>query len=278
MRFCYTHAVDLVTWNINSVRAREDRLADWLELHRPDAICLQETKVVDEAFPAERYEALGYHVSLFGQKTYNGVAILSLSEPEDVWRGLDGDPGDDHSRLIGATVDGVQVICAYFPNGGKMGSDKYAYKLRWMERLRAQLDDRFDPKAPLALCGDYNVAPFPDDVSNADVYEGTVLANDEVRAALADIADFGLVDVFRPFFPTGEVWSWWDYRGGSFRRDEGLRIDHVFCTAPLAERVIGASVDRSEREGKGASDHAPVTVRFADRKPISPLWPPADPG
>ncbi len=269
--------MDLVTWNINSARAREDRLAEWLERHRPDVICLQETKVVDADFPAERCEALGYHVSHFGQKAYNGVAILSLTEPEDVWRGLDGDPDDDQSRLIGATIEGVQVICAYFPNGGTVDSDKYPYKLKWMERLRKQLDDRFDPSQKLALCGDFNVAPFPDDVSHPDVFEGGVLANDDVRGALADIADFGLVDVFRPFHPTGEVWSWWDYRGGSFERDEGLRIDHVFCTAPLAELVTGAIVDRSEREGKGASDHAPVSVRFAQSKPITPLWPPAAP-
>ncbi|MAQ14176.1 MAG: exodeoxyribonuclease III [Sandaracinus sp.] len=270
--------MDLVTWNINSVRAREDRLVHWLDHFQPDVLCLQETKVVDEAFPRARCEALGYHVSHYGQKAYNGVAILSRSEPEDVVCGFDdGQPEDEQSRLIGARIDGVRIVSAYFPNGGRMGSDKYAYKLGWMKRLRAMLDARFDPAAPLALCGDYNVAPFPDDVANPDVYEGSVLANDDVRGALADIADFGLVDVFRPFHPRGHVWSWWDYRAGSFQRDEGLRIDHVFCTAPLAERVIGASVDRPEREGTGASDHAPVRVRFAQRAPTSPLWPPQAP-
>ena len=270
--------MDLVTWNINSVRAREDRLASWLERHQPDVICLQETKVEDGGFPTERCEALGYHVSHFGQRTYNGVAILSKSEPEDVWRGMgDDDPNDDQSRLIGARIDGVSIICAYFPNGGNLGSDKYEYKLRWMGRLRAMLDRRYRSDEPLALLGDFNVAPFPDDVATPEVYEGTVLANDAVRGALADVADFGLVDTFRPFHPKGHVWTWWDYRAGSFQRDDGLRIDHVFCTAPLAERAIGATVDRSEREGKGASDHAPVTVRFARRKPPTKLWPPAAP-
>ena len=267
----------LATWNINSARAREDRLIAWLDRFGPDVLCLQETKVVDADFPRARCEALGYHVAHFGQKAYNGVALLSRSEPEGVFRGLGDDEADDQSRVIGARIDGVTVLCAYFPNGSEVGSDKYAYKLRWMTRLRTMLGERFSPEEPLALCGDFNVAPFPDDVANAEVYEGGVLANDDVRGALADLADFGLVDVFRPFHPRGHVWTWWDYRAGSFPRDEGLRIDHVFCTAPLAERVTGASVDRPEREGTGASDHAPVRVRFAPRSPSGALWPPTAP-
>ncbi|MEM9069949.1 MAG: exodeoxyribonuclease III [Myxococcota bacterium] len=251
----------LVTWNINSARAREERLVAWLSKHQPDAICLQELKLVDEAFPREPVEALGYHCTLFGQKTYNGVAILSKEPPEDVHRGLEDDVDDPQSRLVSARISGVHVLSAYFPNGGNMGSDKWEYKLAWFERLRAYLDRRFTPEDDVALCGDYNVAPFPDDVSVED-FEGTVLANPQIRAALDHIRDFGLVDVFRPFHPAGGVYSWWDYRAMGFERNHGLRIDHVYCTRRLAERVIGAIVDRSERRGKGASDHAPVVVEI----------------
>ena len=251
----------IATWNINSAKAREERLLSWLKRFDPDVLCLQELKLVDEAFPREPVEALGYHCALFGQKTYNGVAILSKSEPRDVRRGLEDDVDDDQARLISANIDGVWVLSAYFPNGGEMGSDKYEYKLEWMDRLRAFLDRRFESDDEVALCGDYNVAPFPDDCSLPD-FEGTVLANPDVRAALDHIRDFGFVDVFRPFHPTGGVYTWWDYRAMGFERNHGLRIDHVYCTQRLAETCIGAIVDRSEREGKGASDHAPVMVEL----------------
>lgn len=252
----------LVTWNINSVRAREERLLTWLERHRPDVICLQELKVEDDLFPREKVEALGYHAAVHGQKTYNGVAILSRTPLDDVRVTMGDDVDDDHARLISAKVEGVRVICGYFPNGGDMGSDKYAYKLQWFERLRAHLDRNFSPDEPLALLGDYNVAPFHDDVAREEL-EGTVLANPEIREALEHIRAFGLQDVFRPFHPHGGVYSWWDYRGMGFERGNGLRIDHHYYTASLAARVTGAMVDRSEREGKGASDHAPVVVEVA---------------
>lgn len=252
----------LATWNINSAKAREERLVNWLKRFEPDVLCLQELKLVDDAFPREPIEALGYHCALFGQKTYNGVAILSKSEPSDVHRGLEDDVDDTHSRLISANVDGVHVLSAYFPNGGDMGSDKYEYKLEWMERLRAYLDRRFDSeKDDVVLCGDFNVAPFADDCSLPD-FEGTVLANPDVRASLDHIRAFGFIDVFRPFHPNGGVYTWWDYRAMGFERNHGLRIDHVWCTPRLAETAIGAMVDRSEREGKGASDHAPVMVEL----------------
>lgn len=261
-------ALKLATWNINSIRAREERLLAWLDRWQPDVLCLQELKVVDEAFPAQPLEERGYHCTVFGQKTYNGVAILSKSEPTDILRGFEEGPDEADSRLIAALIDGVQVLSAYFPNGGEVGSDKWEYKLRWFEQLRAYLERRFDPAVDqVALCGDFNVAPYPDDVS-IEEFEGTVLANPEIRAALARIRDFGLVDVVRPFFPMGHVYTWWDYRGGGFERNHGLRIDHVYCTPPLAERVIGAFVDKDERRGKGASDHVPVIVEIEDRAPL----------
>ncbi len=261
-------ALKLATWNVNSIRARKARLLAWLDRCRPDVICLQELKVVDEAFPRAAIEERGYHCAVFGQKTYNGVAILSRFEPTEILRGFEEGPDEADSRLISALIDGVHVISAYVPNGGALGSDKWEYKLRWFEQLHGYLDLRFDPAVDrVALCGDFNVAPYPDDVS-IEQFEGTVLANPQIRAALERIRDFGLADVVRPFFPDGGVYTWWDYRGGGFERNHGLRIDHIYCTPPLAERVIGAFVDRDERRGKGASDHAPLIVEIEDRAPL----------
>jgi len=254
----------VVTWNINSAKAREERLLAFLDRWKPDVVCLQELKVVDEAFPDEGVRERGYEPVLFGQKTYNGVAILSKHPVSDVHRGLEDDVEDDHARLVSARIQDVHVLSAYFPNGGNLGSEKYAYKLQWMERLREYLDRRFDPaKDHVALCGDFNVAPFEDDVAQPEKLEGTVLANPEVREALEHIRAFGFVDVFRPFHPKGQVYSWWDYRAMGFERNHGMRIDHVYCTVALAGRVIGAAVARKEREGKGASDHAPVLVELS---------------
>jgi exodeoxyribonuclease-3 len=254
----------LVTWNVNSVRAREERLVAWIERHRPDVLCLQEIKVTEDEFPELALSGLGYRASLFGQRSYNGVAILSREAPEDVRCGLaDGDE-DPQCRLIHARFGALHVLSAYFPNGQEVGSAKYAYKLAWMKRLRAYLDRHFDPaRDEVVLCGDFNVAPFVDDVGHVEEFEGGVLANAEVRAALEDVAAFGLVDLVRPFFPRGGVYTWWDYRARGFERNHGLRIDHVYGTAKVAARCVGAIVDREERAGKGPSDHAPLMVELA---------------
>ncbi|MBX3251627.1 MAG: exodeoxyribonuclease III [Myxococcales bacterium] len=253
----------IATWNVNSIKARHERLLAFLERWEPDVVCLQETKVQDEAFPYLELRAAGYYAVHHGQRAYNGVAILSRVEPTGVFFGMEDDGEEEHARLIGATVGELTILSAYFPNGGDMGSDKYAYKLGWLGRLRAELERRFELSAtPVALCGDFNVAPSPDDVSLPDLFEGSVLANPEVRDALGGIRALGFTDVFRPFHPRGGVYTWWDYRAMGFERNHGLRIDHVYATAPLASRVIGAVVDRREREGKGASDHAPVLVEI----------------
>ncbi len=258
----------IATWNINSVRAREGRLLAWLEKHQPDVLCLQELKVPTDAFPVEACMNLGYHATVLGQRTYNGVAILSRSEPTDATFGLGDDVEDDHARLVSARIDGVRILSAYFPNGGNLASDKYPYKKQWMARLRRWLDRHARPDEPLILAGDYNVAPFADDIERSGEYEDTVLANDEVRGLLEDIAAFGLTDAFRPFHPEGHIYTWWDYRAMGFERNNGMRIDHFYVTAPIASRVIGAAVDRAERHGKGASDHAPVLLE------LDPLLPP----
>lgn len=256
----------VVTWNVNSVRAREERLLDFLSRWSPEVVCLQETKVLDEAFPHEKIREAGYAAHHLGQRAYNGVAIL-VKEPlaaTDVVFTMDDDVEDDHARLVSATVAGLRIFSAYFPNGGEMGADKWEYKLRWLDRLKVRLEKEIGAGQRVVLCGDYNIAPNADDVSDAETFEGSVLANPEIRGKLAAIADLGLQDTFRPFHPEGRVFSWWDYRARGFERNLGLRIDHVFAPASVAELVTGAVVDVAERRGKGASDHAPVIVELDD--------------
>jgi exodeoxyribonuclease III len=255
--------VRIATFNVNSIRARKERVLAWLARHQVEVVCLQELKVDDQSFPHEEIEAHGYHAAWLGQKTYNGVAILSRAPLSDVSMATDDRVEDSHARLIAATTYGVRVISAYFPNGGTLESEKYEYKLRWMRRLRDELERSLEKhNLPHALCGDFNVAPFEDDVARPSEFEGGVLANPEVRAALAAIRDLGFEDVVRPFHPQGGLYSWWDYRGGGFERGNGLRIDHVYATRELAEDCIGAIVDREQREGEAPSDHAPVIAEF----------------
>lgn len=251
----------VATWNVNSARARKDRLLRWLEKNRPDVLCLQEIKGSDADFPLAETTALGYFAALHGQKTYNGVAILALEEPQDVERGF-GDDGDDaHARFIAATVRGVRVASVYVPNGRMVGSDKWDFKLAWLKRLRAWLERR-SRSEPLALCGDFNVAPEERDVKNPAFWEKTVLFHPEARRALREVTDWGLVDVFRRHHEEPGLYSWWDYRMLGFPKNDGLRIDLILATPALAERSVAAAIDREERKGKLPSDHAPVIAGF----------------
>ena len=253
----------IATWNVNSVKAREARLIDWLARHEPDILCLQELKTTDEAFPLASVEGAGYGAAVFGQKTYNGVAILSRHPIEDVDRGL-GDE-DPQARFIGATVQGLRVFSAYFPNGRSVGSESFAYKLAWMARLRAYLGDRLTGADPVVLTGDFNVAPFDDDAENPELWSESVLCHPDARAALAEVRDFGFVDVFRKHHPGGHVYSWWDYRRLAFPKNDGLRIDHIYATDPVAKTSTSAYVDREQRKGPKTdkpSDHAPVVADF----------------
>jgi exodeoxyribonuclease-3 len=234
----------------------------WLERFPVDVLCLQELKVTEDAFPSLDLRAAGYHSAVYGQKTYNGVAILSRHEPLDVARGFDDDIADPQARLISASVLGVRVICGYFPNGSQVGSDKWAYKLEWLRRLRSHLDRHCDPTQALVLCGDFNVAPEPIDVHDPAAWEQSVLCHPEARVALERIRDFGLVDVFRRHRSEAGLYSWWDYRMLGFQKGRGLRIDHVYATLALAEASCAATIDREERKGKQPSDHAPVIVEF----------------
>jgi exodeoxyribonuclease-3 len=259
----------IATWNVNSIRARQERLLAWLQKAAPDVLCLQELKVTDEHFPLEAIEAAGYHAAVFGQKTYNGVAILSRSEAEDVRRGLPGFD-DPQARLLSAQVDGVRVVCGYFPNGQEVGSDKWAYKLEWMRQLRSSLEKQHRPTEALVLCGDFNVARHDRDVARPAAWAESVLCHPDARQALEELLAWGLVDVFDQQHPDGGLYSWWDYRQLAFVKNNGLRLDYVVATQPLAERSVSVEIDREERRGQQPSDHAPVIARFAAARRSSP--------
>ena len=248
----------LATWNINSIRARNDRLFAWLDKERPDVLCLQETKVEDAGFPVEALKKAGYEVATFGQRSYNGVAIASTQPLADVTRGLGDDPADDEARAIAATTHGMRVVCVYVPNGQDLMSDRYPYKLAWFRRLRAYLDRTASRDQPLALCGDMNVTPDDRDVWAPEKWKDAIHCSPPERAALAGVVAFGLVDLFRHHHGDAKVYSWWDYRGVSFFKDQGLRIDHIFGTRAVADRCTSCTIDRTARKGQDASDHAPV--------------------
>jgi exodeoxyribonuclease-3 len=253
----------IATWNVNSVRSRLERLCAWLVRRRPDVVCLQETKVVDADFPRADIEAAGYHCLINGQKTYNGVAILSREAAREIVRALPGDTPDAERRLLAAEVAGVVVASVYCPNGSEVGSDKYTFKLDWYGRLRQLLDESFSPERPLAVCGDFNIAPEDRDVWDPERWRGQVLFSDPEKDALAALTAWGLEDTLRRLRPEPGVYTWWDYRFGAFHRGWGLRIDHVLATPPLADRCLAVEVDRDERKGEKPSDHAPVLAVFA---------------
>ena len=257
--------MQVVTWNVNSIRSRLARVSAWLARRRPDVVCFQETKVVDADFPRAPFEALGYRVETFGEKTYNGVAILSRRELTAVVRGFPGAGPDDPKRLIAADIDSVRCINVYVPNGSPLGSEKFAFKLAWLERLRSFLESSCDPEGDLVLCGDMNIAPEDRDVHDPEAWRGQVLFHPDEHAALARVRRWGLVDVLRARSTGRGPWTWWDYRAGAFGRDQGLRIDLVLATGSLAGRCSGVFVDRRERAGEGASDHAPVVTSFEER-------------
>jgi len=253
----------LASWNVNSVRARLPRLVAWLARRQPDIVCLQETKVVDEAFPREELAESGYCATVFGQKTYNGVAILSREEPVDVTFGLPGDPPDAERRLVAATVGGVRVASVYVPNGKEVGHPAYQFKLEWLARLAEWVRANLGAQ-PLVLAGDFNIAPEDADVWDVALWEGRNLFSEPEKAAFRALLAAGLVDTVRLHHPEGGLFTWWDYRQGAFHRGWGLRIDHILASRPLAARCRAAGVDRDERKGEAPSDHAPVFAEFAD--------------
>ena len=252
----------LAAWNVNSLKVRLDQVFDWLAQHQPDALCLQETKLEDAKFPAEAFREAGWQVAYSGQKTYNGVAIVSPHTIVDVQMGIPG-LADEQKRVIAGTVAGVRVVCAYFPNGQAVGSDKYAYKLAWLQALHRWLEGEVGAHPQLALLGDYNIAPDDRDVHDPALWAGQVLCSEPEREAFRRLVALGFADSYRLFEQPPATFSWWDYRQGGFRRNLGLRIDHVLLSAPLAARCTAAGIDVEPRRHERPSDHAPVWVELA---------------
>ena len=251
----------LATWNVNSLAVRLPQLIDWLALHAPDAVCIQEIKLADDKFPAAAIEAAGYRAHWFGQKTYNGVALLSRGEASDVVRNIPGHD-DAQARVIAATVDGIRLVGAYVPNGQSVGSEKYVYKLRWLEALRAWVADEMTRHPQLALLGDYNIAPEDRDVHDPVAWAGQVLCSVPEREHFQALIGLGLHDSFRLFEQPEKLYSWWDYRMLAFRRNQGLRIDHILVTQALKSRVVSCTIDKLTRKNERPSDHAPVIVEL----------------
>ncbi len=252
----------IATWNVNSVQARLPLVLQWLEKARPDVLCLQEIKCEAARFPAQEFAAIGYRSEIYGQRTYNGVAILSRAPCEDVQRGFPDDEEGAHARLLAATVESVRVVNVYVPNGQSVGADKYKFKLNWMKRLREYFDEECWTDADVLLCGDFNVAPEDEDVHDPELWRGRILCSKPERDALEEIREWGFVDSFRQHTKGSGHYSWWDYRAGSFRRNTGLRIDHVWVSEPLAERCTDCLIDREPRGWERPSDHTPVVATF----------------
>jgi exodeoxyribonuclease-3 len=253
----------IATWNVNSLRARLDLLLDWLKQDGPDVVCLQETKLTDDLFPVAALVEVGYQAVFTGQKTYNGVAMLSRLPLTDVVTALPEAPGEDEKRFIAATVQGWRIINVYVPNGQAIDSPKFHYKLAWLERLRTFLTTTYTLADALVLCGDFNVAPEPRDVYDVAQAEGEILFHPEERAAFARLLDWGLQDTLRLHHAEAGLYSWWDYRAAAFRRNLGFRIDHVLVTPPVAARCTSVTLERELRRQPKPSDHIPVVATFA---------------
>jgi exodeoxyribonuclease-3 len=251
----------LATWNVNSLKVRLGQLTDWLAQAKPDAICLQETKLEDGKFPTAELEASGYRASFSGQKTYNGVAIVSPHPLDEVSIGIPGF-ADEQKRVIAATLDDVRVVCLYAPNGQAVGSEKYDYKLRWYAALRDWLADELARHPRLAVLGDLNVAPEDCDVHDPKAWQGQVLVSEAERAAFRALLGLGLKDGFRLFEQPDKSFSWWDYRMMAFRRNAGLRIDHILLSPELAASCSSCTIDKAPRRLERPSDHTPVTAEL----------------
>lgn len=249
--------MQLATWNVNSLKVRLPQVLDWLQQRPVDVLCLQELKQEDKAFPLDAFTAIGYHCLYLGQKTYNGVAILSKQPASDVQYNLPNFE-DEQKRLLAATINGVRVVCGYFPNGQSLDSEKYPYKLSWLQALGDWLEQQLQSHTQLALLGDYNIAPEDCDVHDPAAWAGQVLVSEPERAAFQRFQAMGLQDSFRLFEQEEQSFSWWDYRAAGFRRNLGLRIDHILLTKTLAEKCTACEIDKAPRKLERPSDHAPV--------------------
>ena len=253
----------IATWNVNSLKVRLPHVSEWLDAHRPDVLVLQEIKQVTEAFPAEELSTLGYESIANGQKTYNGVAVISKMQPADPVLDLPG-LDDTQRRVLAATIGDVRVIDLYVPNGSEVGSEKYEYKLRWLAALRDFLEDELSRHDKLVVLGDFNIAPGDEDVYDPEKWGDAILCSPKEREALGRLFDLGLTDVFRKFDQPEKTYSWWDYRAAGFRRNAGLRIDLILASGAMAMNCTASYVDKEPRAWERPSDHAPVVAEFAN--------------
>jgi len=251
--------MQLATWNVNSLAVRLPQVLDWLAANPVDVLVLQETKLVDDKFPRAEIEAAGYRVQCHGQRTYNGVALLSRAQAAAVVRNIPGHD-DAQARVVAGTVDGVRVIGAYFPNGQAPDSDKFQYKMRWLEAFRGWIVQELAAHPQLVLMGDFNIAPEDRDVFDPELLRGTIHCTDEERAHFRALTGLGMADAFRLFEQPPKAWSWWDYRNLAFRRNQGLRIDHILVSEALRRRASACVIDKLPRKNERPSDHAPVVL------------------
>jgi len=252
----------IVSWNINSLRRRQERFLAWLASTQPDVVCLQETKCTDQQFPVLDLKAAGYHSAFHGQKSYNGVAIISKTVPGDVRSTMCDQEEDPQARVIAATIGNVRIYSVYAPNGQAVGSPAYDYKMKWYQRLRVclELEER---DQSLVVCGDFNVAPKDEDIYDPELWRGAIMCSDGERRAFQDLCGIGLVDTLRLHHPETGLFTWWDYRMLSFPKNRGLRIDAVLASANLAKNCTDSGIDREMRKGKEPSDHAPICAEFS---------------
>jgi exodeoxyribonuclease-3 len=251
----------IATWNVNSMNVRQPHVIEWLQNHEPDVLVLQEIKQVTEKFPTDELKAIGYHSIASGQKTYNGVAVISktpATEPVTDFPALE----DPQRRILATTINGVRVIDLYIPNGSEVGSDKYEYKLGWLASLHRFIKAEMQEHDKLVVLGDFNIAPADADVHDPEKWGEAILCSPPERKALTDLMDLGLSDVFRKFEHPEKTFSWWDYRAAGFRRNAGLRIDLILTTDSMTERCTASYVDREPRAWERPSDHAPVVAEF----------------
>jgi len=255
----------IATWNVNSVNARLETVVRWFEEAKPDVACLQEIKCIDEKFPTEAFERLGYNVATHGQKTYNGVALLSKAPLEDIRRGLPGDEGDEQARYIEAVVSGpepVRVASIYLPNGNPVPTEKFAYKLAWMERLRAHAQELLSWEEPFALMGDYNVIPEPRDAAHPENWTDDALFQPQSRGAFRALRNLGLTEAYMQADGAPGAYTFWDYQAGAWQRNNGIRIDHALLSPQAADRLAGVSIHRDVRAWEKPSDHVPLVVEL----------------
>lgn len=257
----------IATWNVNSIKQRLDNAVAWLRERQPDIVCLQETKCVDDAFPREPFESLGYNVAVHGQKTFNGVAILSKLPFDEVSAGLPGDTTDDHARFLEAVVSTsagvVRVASIYLPNGNPPDTEKYLYKIRWMDRLIRYAGERLTLEEPLVMAGDFNVIPTAADARNPAVWAGDALFLPQTRAKFRALCHLGLIDAVRAGTDTSGIYTFWDYQAGAWPKNDGIRIDHILLSPQAADRLVRTDIDRHVRGWEKPSDHVPVIAELA---------------